>query len=233
MIPFALKIDDLVVEESEQNHGLGTHLLRYLIGQAKEKHVTQILIHCQPNNTKPHRFFFRFGLTISVYEFDMERFQILPPNDQIHAMDITDLPEDENERFLLEIQAVHRQLRPHLPPDPQKYIKQIREICQTGPARLIVVVSNNERKEILGLALYRITENTHYSKHIYCDDLVTNEIHRSSGVGRCLMNYLKNEREKRGVDRLILDSGCQRGQAHKFYYREGFILSQFGFTMTI
>lgn len=227
------EIDDLIVDENERNQGLGTRLLRYLIEQAKEKNVTQILIHCPTENTKAQRFFFRLGLTISVYEFNMEKFQILPENEQIHAMDITDLSEDENERYLLEIQNVHRQLRPHLPIDQQKYIKQIREICQTGPARLIVVVSNNEKKEILGLALYRITENIHYSKHIYCDDLVTNELHRSSGVGRCLINYLKNERNKLGIDRLILDSGCQRGQAHKFYYREGFIISQFGFVMTI
>jgi hypothetical protein len=28
-----------------------------------------------------------------------------------------------------------------------------------------------------------------------------------------------------------LDSGCQRGRAHKFYHREGFNINHFGFTI--
>ena len=227
------EIDDFIVDENERNHGLGTRLLQYLVEQAKQQHVRQILIHCEPTNTRAHRFFFRFGLTIIMFEFNMQGLHVLPENDQIHAVDITDLPEEENERWLIDAQDIYRQLRPHLPTDQQNYIKQIREICRTGPARMIVVVSKNESKEILGLALYRFTENALYSQHIYCDDLVTNEIHRSSGVGRCLINSMKNEGIKRDIHRLILDSGCQRGRAHKFYHREGFIISRFGFVMTM
>jgi GNAT superfamily N-acetyltransferase len=149
------------------------------------------------------------------------------------VIDITDLPEKENEQLLIQAHDIFRQLRPHLPTDQKAYINQIRNICRTGPARMIVVINDDEKKEILGLAVYRVTHNIKYSKHIYCDDLVTNENNRSSGVGRCLINYMKNEGEKLGIDRLTLDSGCQRGKAHKFYYREGFIINQFGFTTSI
>jgi GNAT superfamily N-acetyltransferase len=227
------EIDDLIVDEKERNHGLGTRLLHYLIEQAKQHSVTQILIHCDPTNTNAHRFFFHVGLTIMVFEFDLRNFQLLPSNDQIHVIDITDVPEKENEQLLIQSHEIYRQLRPHLPTDQQAYIKQIRDICRTGPARIIVAISNDEKKEILGLSLYRVTRNVNYSKHIYCDDLVTNENKRSSGVGRCLINYMKNEGKKLGIDRLTLDSGCQRGRAHRFYYREGFIISQFGFSMLI
>ena len=146
-------------------------------------------------------------------------------------IDITDAP--ENEQFLIQAHQIYRQLRPHLPADPGAYVTQIQEICRTGPARIIIAISNDETKEILGLSLYRVTRNVNYSRHIYCDDLVTNENQRSSGVGRCLINYMKKEGKKLGIDWLVLDSGCQRGRAHRFYYREGFVISQFGFLMLI
>lgn len=224
------EIDDLVVDEKERHRGLGTRLLQSLIEQAKKTNVTQILIHCDPTNTTAHRFFFRFGLQIIVFEFFLQNLQLLTSNEQIQVVDITDLPEKENEKILSEAQNIYRQLRPHLPADRQAYIQQIRSICRTGPSRLIVAMSNNQ---ILGLAMYRVTQNINYSQHIYCDDLVTDEAKRSSGVGRCVINYMKNQAEMLGIDRLTLDSGCQRGQAHRFYYREGFVISQYGFMMSI
>jgi len=227
------EIDDLIVDENERNRGLGTRLLNYLIDQAKQCNAIRILIHCDLTNTDAHRFFFRLGLTILVFEFYLKNHQLLSSNNQIHVIDITDLPENENEQLLIRAHDIFRQLRPHLPTDQKAYINQIQDICRTGPARMIVAINDDEKKEILGLAVYRITYNIKYSKHIYCDDLVTNEHNRSSGVGRCLINYMKNEGEKLGIDRLTLDSGCQRGKAHKFYYREGFIINQFGFTTSI
>jgi len=227
------EIDDIIVDEKERNHGLGTRLLQYLIKQAKQCGVIQILIHCDLTNTDAHRFFFRFGLTILVFEFYLNNYQLLESNKQIRVIDITDLPEKENEQLLIQAHDIYRQLRPHLPTDQKAYINQIRDVCHTGPARMIIAINDDEKKEILGLAVYRVTRNVKYSKHIYCDDLVTNENKRSTGVGRCLINYMKNEGEKLGIQPLILDSGCQRGLAHRFYYRERFIISQFGFSMLI
>jgi hypothetical protein len=79
---------------------------------------------------------------------------------------------------------------------------------------MIVAINNDDKSKVLGLAVYRITSNVKYAKHIYCDDLATNESNRSSGVGRCLINYMKNEGKKLDINQLTLDSGCQRGRAH-------------------
>lgn len=225
------EIDDLVVDENHRNQGLGTRLLKYLIEQAKSMNVTQILIHCHPMNTNAHRFFYRFGLTVIVFEFDLQNFQLFKSNDRIQVIDVTDLPTNENEQLLVQVQRIYRQLRPHLPEDQSTYIKQIRDICRTGPARLILAL--DDQRQVLGLSMYRVTRNVNYSQHIYCDDLVTDETKRSTGVGRCLINYMKSQGKILGIDRLILDSGCQRAQAHRFYYREGLVISQYGFTMSI
>ncbi|CAF4896007.1 unnamed protein product [Rotaria sp. Silwood1] len=224
------EIDDLIVDEKERNHGLGTRLINYLIQQAKQCDALQIMIHCDLNNTDAHRFLFRLGFTINVFEFYLKNTQLLESNQLIHIIDITDIIENENEQYLIQAYDIYRQLRPHLPDNQITYINQIRNICRTGPARIIIAINNNN--EVFGLATYRITYNVTYNKHIYCDDLVTNENNRSLGVGRCLINYMKNIGNTLGIDKLILDSGCQRGRAHKFYYREGFIINRFGFRMS-
>ncbi|CAF3651045.1 unnamed protein product [Rotaria sp. Silwood1] len=224
------EIDDLIVDEKERNHGLGTRLINYLIQQAKQCDALQIMIHCDLNNTDAHRFLFRLGFTINVFEFYLKNTQLLESNQLIHIIDITDIIENENEQYLIQAYDIYRQLRPHLPDNQITYINQIRNICRTGPARIIIAINNNN--EVFGLATYRITYNVTYNKHIYCDDLVTNENNRSLGVGRCLINYMKNIGNTLGIDKLILDSGCQRGRAHKFYYREGFIINRFGFRIS-
>jgi hypothetical protein len=42
---------------------------------------------------------------------------------------------------------------------------------------------------------------------------------------------MKTEAEKAGLNRITLHSGCQRGRTHNFYYREGFYIDQFKFSM--
>jgi hypothetical protein len=58
---------------------------------------------------------------------------------------------------------------------------------------MLIAIHDDEKKEILGLTVYCITHNIKYSKHIYCNDLVTNKHNRSSGVGRYLINYVKRK----------------------------------------
>jgi hypothetical protein len=44
-----------------------------------------------------------------------------------------------------------------------------------------------------------------------------------------MMDYLDRVARERGCDMLALDSGCQRPQAHKFYFREGLTITAFRF----
>ena len=220
------EINDLVVDEKERNRGLGTRLFHYLLEQAKQCGATSILVQCDVTNVQAHRFLFRLGLTIITYEFCLTNLQPSESNDRIR---IIDMPDDD---LLLRAQDVYRQLRPHLPEDGKSFLGQIRDICRTGPARVLIATSNDTAAEILGVAAYRVTHTAMHSEHIYCDDLVTNEASRSAGVGRALINHMKKEASNLDIHRLVLDSGCQRGRAHKFYYREGFTINRFGFRLT-
>ncbi|CAF0714739.1 unnamed protein product [Adineta steineri] len=223
------EVHDLVVDEKERNHGLGTQLFQYLIKQSKECGAPSLVLQCDLTNTKAHGFFFRHNLAISSFGFAVKTMNLLENPSHIKVMDITD--SSDNKQLLIQAQDVFLQLRPNLSSDQNTYIGQIHHICQTGPARIIVAISNDEKKDILGLAVYRISNNIKYSKHIYCDDLITDENKRSLGVGQSLINFMKNEATKLGLNLIALDSGCQRGRAHKFYHRQGFHIDQFEFTL--
>jgi len=83
---------------------------------------------------------------------------------------------------------------------------------------------------VLGVTVFRVLEKTFTGRELYCDDLVTDEAHRSGGAGRAMIAYMERLGRERGCDVLALDSGCQRQQAHKFYFREGLVVGAFHFS---
>ena len=119
-------------------------------------------------------------------------------------------------------EAVHRQLRTALPP---AYAEKMKRVF-SGGARMCVAV---EGADVAGVAVYRVYENTFQGRQLYVDDLVTNERQRSSGVGRALLSYLEQKARAANLENLALDSGTQRQQAHKFYFREGMVVTAFHF----
>ena len=124
--------------------------------------------------------------------------------------------------WLLRAEQVHRQLRPQLPAD---YADRMRQIF-AGGARLLIAV---EDAQVLGVALWRLIENTADGQRLYVDDLVTDEAQRSRGVGKLLLQHLEQHAQDAGCSALTLDSGVQRVSAHHFYFREGMHITSFCF----
>ena len=128
--------------------------------------------------------------------------------------------------LLAAAEGVHRQLRPHLPPG---YVERMKEVFASGAEMAVAV----EDGQVAGIAVFRVIEKTFSGRELYCDDLVTDEARRSAGVGAALMEYMVRECRARGVDTFALDSGVQRAQAHKFYFREAMTVAAFHFTRRI
>jgi GNAT superfamily N-acetyltransferase len=124
--------------------------------------------------------------------------------------------------WLAKAEPVHRQLRTAL---PAEYEAKMRRVF-SGGGRMCVAI---EGGEVAGVAVYRLHENTFAGRQLYVDDLVTDEPKRSTGVGRALLGYLEGKARALGFDHLALDSGTQRTQAHKFYFREGWVVNSFHF----
>ena len=119
-------------------------------------------------------------------------------------------------------ERVHRQLRPTLPAD---YAERMQSIFATGGEMCVAV----EGDAVLGVAVFRSFENTHHGKRFYIDDLVTDETRRSCGVGHALLGFLAGLARARGGTSVDLDSGTHRTRAHRFYFREGFVIPSFVF----
>ena len=51
----------------------------------------------------------------------------------------------------------------------------------------------------------------------------------SRGIGRALLHHLERHAKDMECDVLALDSGTQRTDAHRFYFREGMVIPSFCF----
>ena len=124
--------------------------------------------------------------------------------------------------WLARAEAVHRQLRTGLPAD---YAGRLRAVFANG-GRMSVAT---EDTAVRGVALWRVIENTYEGRRLYVDDLVSDEAHRSRGIGRSLLQHLERRALDLQCDVLALDSGTQRTDAHRFYFREGLVIPAFSF----
>lgn len=124
--------------------------------------------------------------------------------------------------WLARAETVHRQLRTGLPVD---YAGRLAQVFSNG-ARMCVAAGGDN---VLGVAVWRVIENTYEGRRLYVDDLVTDEAHRSHGVGKRLLGFLEERARQLGCAVLALDSGVQRARAHAFYFREGMHIPSFCF----
>ena len=126
--------------------------------------------------------------------------------------------------WLEKAERVHRQLRPRLPAD---YVSRLREIFATGGRMALAVEPGG--KDVVSVALWRLIENTCEGRRLYVDDLVSDAARRSRGAGRQLLGWLEGKARSLGCDVLALDSGVQRQDAHRFYFREKMVISSYSF----
>ena len=124
--------------------------------------------------------------------------------------------------WLEKAEHVHRQLRPQL---PANYASRLREVFAAGGRMAIAV----EDGDVVSVAVWRLIENTNEGRRLYVDDLVSDAVRRSRGAGRLLRGWLEAKARSLGCGALALDSGVQRQDAHRFYFREGMAIFAYSF----
>ena len=131
----------------------------------------------------------------------------------------------ESDADLARISDVLLELRPAFTKDA--LIAQIKAQQRAG-YRVAYV---EEAGEVLCVAGFVVGTKLAWGKHLYVDDLVTAERHRSTGAGKQMIDWLKDHALGLGCRQLQLDSGVQRFGAHRFYLREGFDISSHHFSI--
>ncbi|WP_171166627.1 GNAT family N-acetyltransferase [Streptomyces sp. I05A-00742] len=138
-------------------------------------------------------------------------------------MKLIDL-EPGDPRLVSDLLPVLRQLRPHLTED------SFREVYEEGHGQgLRFTAAYRDDGVCVGAAGWRIVISTYTLRALYVDDLVTTADARSTGVGQALVAYLEERAREAGCHRLTLDSGTQRTDAHRFYFRERMAITAFHF----
>jgi GNAT superfamily N-acetyltransferase len=111
--------------------------------------------------------------------------------------------------------------------DKAGLIAQIKEQQERG-YELVYVESDGV---VLCVAGFVVGLKLAWGKHIYIDDLVTDERYRSSGAGSHLMDWFKSYALQRGCKQIHLDSGVQNFAAHRFYLRQRFNIASHHFSI--
>jgi GNAT superfamily N-acetyltransferase len=118
---------------------------------------------------------------------------------------------------------VMHQLRPHLV--ERDFVARVRRMQPTG----FLLAALEEKGAVRAVAGYRYMDKLFCGKTLYVDDLVTHTAARSQGHGGRLLTWLAEQARANACVELELDSGVQRFDAHRFYFRERMHVSSYHF----
>lgn len=139
----------------------------------------------------------------------------------------TGIRELHDAQSLRDAWPVVAELRPHL--DAESFVARVAEQRPEGYRAIAMF----EAGECVAFAGFRLASMLARGRAIYVDDLVTAGGTRSRGHGAQMLRWLVDESRRLGCERLHLDSGVQRHQAHRFYLRHGFDISAHHFGLAL
>ena len=123
---------------------------------------------------------------------------------------------------------VMQQLRPHLV--AADFSARVRRMQAEG---FHLALLEDDSTTVRAVAGYRYYDKLFSGRNLYVDDLVTDRASRSRGHGRALLAWLAAEARAHGCVQLELDSGVQRSDAHRFYFRERMHISAYHFVVPL
>jgi GNAT superfamily N-acetyltransferase len=131
---------------------------------------------------------------------------------------------------------VMAQLRPHVP--EEEFVAMVRTQMDEGYELAWIAdnddaAANGDSGPARAVAGFRVYHNLFRGLHMYVDDLVTDKTARSGGYGGSLLEWLAAEAKRRDCVGLDLDSGVQRFDAHRFYFRQRMTIAAYHFVRSL
>ena len=81
-----------------------------------------------------------------------------------------------------------------------------------------------DKEELITYAGVAVQTNLYHKRHLYVFDLVTDEKYQGKGYGKMMLDYLVDYAKMGMCENIVLSSGFNREDAHKFYEKNGFRL---------
>jgi GNAT superfamily N-acetyltransferase len=146
---------------------------------------------------------------------------------RVPAMRFVDL-EPGDPRLGEDALPVLAELRAHLTPEI------LAGVYEEGyPQGLRFTAVYDDLQTCVAVAGWRLMATTVALRKLYVDDLVTAAAHRSRGIGGALLGELERRARQAGCEWMDLDSAVTRGEAHRFYMREGMPITSFHFAREV
>ena len=120
-----------------------------------------------------------------------------------------------------------RQLRPQI--SEADYLSTVRRMMQTDGYLQAAVFDGDAVVAVLATASWRCS--TPAKRSTWTTSIPTTRA--AHAVTAALMDWLKREARERGCVQLQLDSGVQREQTHRFYFREGLTINCYHFRVDL
>ncbi|RAJ08905.1 acetyltransferase (GNAT) family protein [Chitinophaga skermanii] len=113
-------------------------------------------------------------------------------------------------------------LNPHL--SQADYEEMLVHMLQHDYKQVAVL---NERKEIIGLSGYWIGTKIYSGKYLEMDNVIVLPSYRSQGIGKILCHWMEEKAKAESCKCIMLDAYVVNKDAHRFYFREGFVILGF------
>jgi GNAT superfamily N-acetyltransferase len=108
-------------------------------------------------------------------------------------------------------------------------LEQLRAVYAEGHPQGLRYTVVEDGGRIVAVAGWRLIACTTALRRLYVDDLVTDPTVRSAGHGALLLGELEERARAAGCSTLTLESGVQRRDAHRFYFRERMSIGAYHF----
>ncbi|MBK8202484.1 MAG: GNAT family N-acetyltransferase [Bdellovibrionales bacterium] len=98
----------------------------------------------------------------------------------------------------------------------EDYVTIFKDAHEADGYEIVAIESDNVILAVMG---YRILHDFAHGKHLYIDDLVSTESHRSLGLGAKLLKYAEDLAKELDCNGLRLCTGIENERGKKFYER--------------
>ena len=133
----------------------------------------------------------------------------------------------ESDEQIIECFSTISQLRPHL--TKENFVEQVRRQQKDNYQLAFIKVEN----QVVAVAGFFISESLAHGKFLYVYDLIVDENVRSKGYGKNIFEWLVDYAKSKDCNVLRLDSGVQRFDAHRFYFRQRMKIASYHFSLSL
>ncbi len=133
----------------------------------------------------------------------------------------------ESDAQILECFPTLSQLRPHI--EQESFLEQLRRQQRNGYQLAFIKVDG----QVVAVAGFCVSESFASGQSLYVYDLVVDEAVRSQKYGRCIFDWLIEYAKFHGCEKLHLDSGVQRFDAHRFYLQQRMKIASHHFSLDL